>query len=198
MSGYEDMKRLFAAADLGVPPVPEALRPDVREVRPWTYATFDVAASDLYEFDSGLQALLGQRDNDSFAVGHVGHGVNSYAIGYQVVWGPFIVALQLAWGGAYMDREETTDAVRRSFEAVGSLLSVHPPSHVADGHLVVVSADFRQLNAAGWLGPGEPADVRAWAEEYATVDAIGAAQAWALDEGWTSRPTDEDTYDRFI
>ena len=198
MSGYEDMNELFEGAGLGVPPVPEHLRTDVKELRPWTFATFDIAADDLYDFDSALRGAFDRRAADSFAVGHVGHGVNSYAIGYQVVTRWFIVVLQLAWGGVYMDAEKTTDGVRRSFNVVGSLLALHPPANVAGGHLAMVSADFRQLSAIGWLEGNELVDVRAWAEEHATADAIEAAQIWASEESWTSRPTGDDRHDRFI
>ena len=117
-------------------------------------------------FESGLYALLARRYSDSFAVGHVGHGVNSYAIGYQLVMGPFIVALQLAWGRVYVDYEKTTDAVRRSFDAVGSLLSLKAPPDVADGQLMVVLSDFRQLHTLGWLSSGQLVDVRPRAEEH--------------------------------
>jgi hypothetical protein len=197
MSGYEDMKGLFEGAGLGVPPVPEHLRPDVRELRPWTFATFDIGADDLYDLDGVLRGAVDRRDDDSFAVGHVGHGVNSYAIGYQVVTRWFVVVLQLAWGGVYMDAEKTTGEVRRSFGAVGSVLSLRPPASVA-GQLVVVSADFRQVNAIGWLGSGELVDVRGWAQEHATADPIETARAWAVEEGWASGPTGDEAHDRDV
>lgn len=40
MSGYADMSELFEGAGLGIPPVPEEIRPEVREICALEHSVF--------------------------------------------------------------------------------------------------------------------------------------------------------------
>ena len=185
-SADEEMTSLFSQAGIGNPPLPVALRPDVRRIRRWTYATFDVEPDHLYNFDAAVHDTLDRRTRDSLAVGHEGHGVNSYAIGYQLVFGPLVIVSQVLWGGVYTDQEQTSRAVRRWFEQIASLMEMTPPSDRPDGHLLVLYSDFRPFQACGWIGAEEPQNVREWAQRHEQEKPFESARSWALGNEWTA------------
>jgi hypothetical protein len=73
---------------------------------------------------------------------HSGHGVNSYAVSYYVVWSGLRLLFQLRCGGVYMDAEETRSAISKTFDALHGLwpaLSARVPMVPV---LVVASSDF--------------------------------------------------------
>ena len=59
-----------------------------------------------------IEEALSNPDREYVAVGHAGHGINSYAMHYFLVYGPVALFAQLPWGGAYMDSTETARVIR--------------------------------------------------------------------------------------
>ncbi|MFD1047412.1 hypothetical protein ACFQ1S_18620, partial [Kibdelosporangium lantanae] len=104
------MNRVFGDAGLHAPPVPEVLRSGVREIRKWAFGTRDVVPNSMYLFKHYILEVLTGPVEDYVAVSHAGHGVNSYAVNYQLVHGPVAVFAQEGWGGIYYDREQATAA----------------------------------------------------------------------------------------
>lgn len=55
MRGYEDMSEFFEGEGLGIPLVREDIQPEVREIRHWTYAMFNV--EDAFRLRDGQASL---------------------------------------------------------------------------------------------------------------------------------------------
>jgi hypothetical protein len=112
-SAVDQARKDFVGADLGMPPIPATLSPLLRGGN-WDYRT-SVGPS-AYNFDEHVDAARAADAPDSLVLAHAGHGSNSYAISYYLVLGNVRILLQLAWGGAYMNPEETTARIRSVFE----------------------------------------------------------------------------------
>lgn len=78
---------------------------------------------------------------------HTGHGANSHAWHYYLVSGQLRLFLQLGWGGAYMNPDETTRAVNECFGLASQLFTnvqeKRDAGHLqSDGRLIVVGSEF--------------------------------------------------------
>jgi len=134
--------RLFNQAGLPLPKLPPQLARRLRMQGPWIFSTREPVPFPynlnwyVREFDRGV--------NDYAVLSHSGHGINSYALQYYIALrGTFGLFLHLAWGGGYMDREETTKAVCECFLLADRILA-HCQSEKArwNGKLKVVACDF--------------------------------------------------------
>jgi hypothetical protein len=153
-----EMCRRFQDAGLTVPPVPNALRPLVRKLGGWVFATREVDPMAMYLFRDPAAMVT---DNADFvAVSHAGHGVNSYSINYQLRYGPVAVCAQAAWGGVYSDPEITAASVRQMFDDCARLIAAveaSKPRFEGSGRcLLVVQSDFRAVSLCHWLDRPPP------------------------------------------
>jgi hypothetical protein len=119
-----EARELFEGAGLVLPTVPGSLRNRFHQIGDWLYGSRDIVFWDMYSFSKyPIEAILGETA-DYVAIGHVGHGINSYAITYQPVCGPIACFVQSAWGGIYMDREAATARTRGKLERCSELVKV--------------------------------------------------------------------------
>jgi len=196
-SGWDDLVATFATAGVPVPPIPAALKPYLERRDEWFWSTRDIDRSDLYD-PSLIEREATWPTPDYVAITHVGHGVNSYFLTYQAVFGPVALFAQTGWGGAYMDSEEQTAELAAQFEAIAKVLDLADtwPEIGRVGHrlLVAESAD-KGIDICTWLeldGRSQPglgslrrADLRA----TALLRAARRLDPSVLNEGGASRDT---------
>lgn len=147
----DEMQKLVTEAGLAMPPIPNHLRDSLFRVKKWCYATKAVDPLEMYRFESYLIEAVTDNPDPYFAFSHAGHGINSYAINYQVVIGRIALFVQIPWGGGYMDKERQAAAVAQVFSRCADLLGVIPDEVEGDRLLVAVS-ELRQLRLCGWIG----------------------------------------------
>lgn len=125
---------------LAYPFVPELFRGRLRAVASFTWATEPVNPFDLYMFLISCESLLALR-NDSYAISHAGHGVNSYAITVRIAVPGLRLATQEGWGGLYMDRDKARFDVAAMFQAVAHCLALAEAR--PDRQRYVIASSFR-------------------------------------------------------
>ena len=112
--GIEKAKKLFQEANLAFPWIPPELASQLRELYSWRYGTRSFRMSP-YNIDAFIkEAQLGVVD-DYVVLAQAGHGANSWALHYFILYGPLYLFLQLSWGGAYCDAEHDRNEIRRCF-----------------------------------------------------------------------------------
>jgi len=129
-AGIEQARRLFNEAGLLAPPVPDSLAGTFQERGPWTFASRDLGRHSLYAFRRFVNEGLNANCPEYIAVGHAGHGINSYAMHYFLVYGPVALFLQIPYGGAYMDPAEAVADVNERFGQCARLIEVIDPRRV--------------------------------------------------------------------
>jgi hypothetical protein len=152
--GLDEMRRLFGGANLLPPPVPVELRSRVRQLGKWAFGTRVVVPMNMYRFKPYILEVLKGPVEDYVAVSHAGHGVNSYAVNYQLVHGPVAVFAQDGWGGIYHDREQTTADVNELLGRCAALveaLPAVPADGQPAGRLLVLESPFRNASVCEWL-----------------------------------------------
>lgn len=137
--------------DLPPPPLPEALAKRLDELAPWVFATRPLPARP-YDIGVFVREALETPPADYAVFAHDGHGMNSVALHLFLVRGGLAVFLQIPWGGAFMDGEETDLAVREAFAAVGRVSEMRP----RQGERIVL-VDRIGGSSAIVLGEGEDA-----------------------------------------
>ncbi len=98
--GFGDLVRTFDEAKLELPPIPEQLRPRLRRLGPWVWATRSIEPDGMYMFREYVAELFREPVDDYVAVSHAGHGTNSYGLSYHAH--PLVAPRQS--GGAVSDR----------------------------------------------------------------------------------------------
>ncbi|WP_406291340.1 hypothetical protein [Embleya sp. NBC_00896] len=184
-----DMESTFAGAGLAIPPVPDALRNQLAPRDRWLFATRGMRAFDMYMFERYPIEAVAEAVPDYFAVSHAGHGVNSYALNYHLVYGPLALFVQLPWGGVYMDGRRCAVDIGRAFTAAAELIraadAVRDTLDVGSTHrLIVVLSALRGGVGAAWLDAplGEPGAAVRWLGEVVRSDADTFDDLPALDE----------------
>jgi hypothetical protein len=141
----------------------------------------------MYFFDFYLSEALTGASPDYIAVSHAGHGVNSYALNYQIVDGPLILFAQAPWGGVYNDRGKDELRVAALFERIATLINVSDRAKAMErvgqpGWLCVFESHLRELFAWGWL-PHK-------------LDGKDAARAWISARQLPRRPVEPLSLDK--
>ena len=158
----KEMRRVLDKANLPMPFIPEHLRHDLYAVRKWCWATRDIEPFDMYYFDRYLVEAVVARPDDYFAFCHAGHGINSYAITYQIVVGRVALFAQVPWGGGYMDKAQQAVAVAEMLERCSEFLAGVPD--LPSGPLLLIgSSELRGCSWCGWVPTGLDEDAaRRW------------------------------------
>jgi hypothetical protein len=151
MTDLEKARHLFQEAGLTLPTVPEKLAAGLKERGKWLFST-----RELEMWPYNLQHYVHERDGtrgDYAVLSHSGHGVNSYAIQYYLVYGPLRMFLHLGWGGIYMDTDAAASKIRECFSLADEIVpaAVKVESLVAGEHLTIVGSDFY---GSYWSAPG--------------------------------------------
>jgi hypothetical protein len=152
-------RQLFAREDLPFPPVPEALLLQLDEAGEGYFATKPIEFGP-YNIEVFIKELVdGNAVPDYAVVGFDGHGINSWALHYFLVERDFALFLQLPWGGAYDDTEQSRRSICETFEWASAFQGLierkRDSGKIPSGYrLVVVSSDFAARQWA-WVPPSE-------------------------------------------
>ncbi len=151
--GYQSLRDTFVGASLAVPPVPGAMRSRLLALEPWVWATRTIDPMKMYMFMEYPAAAAVGKVGDYVAVSHAGHGINSYAINYHLVYGSLALFAQTAWGGVYTDPVKSAQALAEQLSACGRLIeAVDSMPEVSDRRrLLVMRSDFRDVAVCQWV-----------------------------------------------
>lgn len=157
--GYRDMLYAFADAGLVAPPVPEALRSQLRRLRPWLWSTREIDPFAMYMFGEYIEEAFAGGTADYVAISHAGHGINSYGLNYHLVYGQVALFTQDGWGGGYMNPVQPRVDVGTTFSRVYELLASLPEDPRTDvpPRLFLTWSGFRMVcSAAMQMEPTAP------------------------------------------
>jgi hypothetical protein len=152
---WEGMVQLLASWGLSAPPVPVRLRPALRGRGRACWSTRrEDNGSEMYMWTLAEAAgVLSGDTRDYLAVSHAGHGVNSYAVTYHLVYRGLALFVQEAWGGAYMDNDAQAASVADMFDRCRILVDLWEArldSAAPARRLLCLESRLRGTSACGW------------------------------------------------
>ena len=126
-------------AGLAFPPLPNDLPAQLQRFGAWHWGTRELDPLSMYMFEG----LAGTEENsgpppDYMALCHAGHGINSYALNYQLVYRPLAVMFQVGWGGICMDETEQAARFYRLCELSESVVALACRAR----HAEIATAEF--------------------------------------------------------
>lgn len=126
--------------------MPPDLEPSFKQRDRWCFSTKPVTVSP-YCFDDYVREGTKSDAQDYMLLSHAGHGANSHAWHYYLVSGQLRLFLQLGWGGAYMNPDETTRAANECFGLVSQLFTNVQESRNAgrlrpEDRLIIAGSEF--------------------------------------------------------
>lgn len=150
MTVIETARELFQEAGLAFPAIPQELALRLKEVDHWLYSSRPIDVSP-YELDHFVDE---SQTDDYVVLAHSGHGANSYAIQYYLVYRCLRMFLHLGWGGVYMEAEAAASTIRKCFALADRLVQQAELSRKLSGteRLTVVISDFY---GSYWAAPGQ-------------------------------------------
>jgi hypothetical protein len=152
MTDIKKARHLFQKAGLAFPTIPNEFATGLKERDEWLFSTRELKMSpyNLEHFVREGDGFLG----DYAVLCHSGHGVNSYAIQYYLVYDPLRMFLHLGWGGVYMDADAAADNIRQCFSLADEIVLVMGTvQRLRSGdRLTIVGSDFY---GSYWSSPGE-------------------------------------------
>jgi hypothetical protein len=132
--------KLFEKAGLLFPGIPDELAARLKERDKWLFSTRKISMSpyNLQHYVDELNA------RDYVILSHSGHGVNSYAIQYYLVYKALRMFLHLGWGGAYGDINRDATQIRECFELANRItrLVLDVRKIPSGDRLTIVGSDF--------------------------------------------------------
>jgi hypothetical protein len=78
----------------------------------------------MYALSPFVEEALSGGCEDYVAVGHAGHGINSYAIHYFLLYRQVALFSQTPWGGAYMGARESEEVRQRFADYEGLIAAI--------------------------------------------------------------------------
>jgi hypothetical protein len=151
MTDIEKARQLFQQAGLSFPAIPEVLAAQLKEQGKWLFSTRDLTMSP-YNLQHYVHEVDERHVDDYAALAHSGHGVNSYAIQYYLVFDSLRMFLHLGWGGVYMDADADAAKIRECFLLTDQIVSAMMKTGRVSERLTVVGSDFY---GSYWEAPGE-------------------------------------------
>ena len=151
------MLELFAAEGLGKPPIPRVFRSSFQARDHWCFASRDVEPGWMYGFRVYPSEVITKGVENYVAVSHGGHGINSYAITYHLVYGRLALFAQTLWGGACTATASASARVADQFERCAELIDTYEAYAAADllpsapARLIVIDSDLGRRGMARWL-----------------------------------------------
>jgi hypothetical protein len=139
----------FRSAGLLLPPLPRELAGALQQFGPMAFGTHDANPADRDDW------LARAHDPDApaaVAMNHAGHGVNSYALAYQLIQPALAVFVRQSFGGVYGDQE----AERKRFNSIMERLeevvivvdAASRSGRIQNGHRLIIVIDDR--DGDGW------------------------------------------------
>ncbi len=153
MTDIEKARQLFRKSKLVFPTIPDTLAARLKELDKWLFSTREIEMSP-YSLDDYVLEVNETPVEDYAVLSHSGHGVNSYAIQYYVVYGALRMFLHLGWGGVYMDARKARDQIRDCFSLADEIIPVVQTGARlrAGDRLTIVGSDFY---GSYWSIPGQ-------------------------------------------
>jgi hypothetical protein len=150
MADVEKARTLFEEAGLAFPDIPQELAERLKERDKWLFATREVSISPYNLEHYVCEANV----KDYVIVAHSGHGVNSYALQYYVVYKILRMFLHLGWGGVYMDAKAAATQIHDCFSLANEIIPAAQAAGAVLGgdRLTIVGSDFY---GSYWSLPGE-------------------------------------------
>ena len=167
LTGIEKARQLFRQAGLAFPTIPNQLAARLKEQGEWLFATRElkIPPYNLNDYVPESRDTPG----DYAVLCHSGHGVNSYAVQYYLVYGPVRMFLFLGWGGVYMDADAAASKIRECFSLADEIVQAAKTVKKlkAGERVTVVGSDFYgsywfvagQSRQKERMGPKSPAEV---------------------------------------
>lgn len=149
MSDIDKAEQLFREANLSFPNIPEKLGAQLKQHGKWLFSTRDLPTSPyvLHAYvDEGPQVA------DYVILAHSGHGANSYAIQYYLVFEGLRMFLHLGWGGVYMNAKAAASQIAECFSLADQIVLRAPKRLAANERLIIVISDFY---GSYWLKPAQ-------------------------------------------
>ena len=143
MTDIEEATKLFQEAGLAFPKIPKELATRLKKRGKWLFSTRKICFSP-YDLDYYVHELDEINVKNYTILAHSGHGVNSYAIQYYLVYNALRILLHLGWGGWYMDAKETTTKIRECFSLADEIIpAVQNTGRLKAGdRITIVGSDF--------------------------------------------------------
>jgi hypothetical protein len=141
LTGIEKARQLFRQAGLAFPTIPKRLAGRLKEQGEWHFATRELKRS---PYDDHYYINEDAFPGDYAVLCHSGHGVNSYAIQYYLVYDQLRMFLFLGWGGVYMDAAAAASQIRECFSLSDEIVSAAMTAGKlgAGKRLTIVASDF--------------------------------------------------------
>jgi hypothetical protein len=175
MTDSEKARRLFQEAGLAFPTIPTELAERLKERGEWLFSTRELTMSP-YNLQHYIDEVEGATVKDYAVLCHSGHGVNSYAIQYYLVYRYLRMFLHLRWGGVYTDEHAAASKIRECFSLGDRIVAVALKLRKsgARGRLMIVGSDFY---GSYWSAPGQsPAEERC--DSRTPADMLGEVLNW--------------------
>ncbi|MCK5673461.1 MAG: hypothetical protein KAH95_08795, partial [Spirochaetales bacterium] len=143
MEDIDKAKELFTKAGLKFPKIPEELSVRLKEKGKWLFSTKEIDKSPYNLQHYTAEADKSQMDNYAI-LAHSGHGSNSYAIQYYLVYGMLEMFLHIGWGGIYMNPEKTAATIESCFSLSDKIIQkVQVSNNLKSGTKIrIVGTDF--------------------------------------------------------
>ena len=153
MTDIEKARQLFRESKLAFPAIPDKLAARFKELDRWLFSTRELQMSP-YNLQHYVLEVNKTHVEDYAVLSHSGHGANSYAIQYYVVYGALRMFLHLGWGGVYMDARRARDQIRDCFSLADDIIpAVQTVARLrAEDRLTIVGSDFY---GSYWSVPGQ-------------------------------------------
>jgi hypothetical protein len=156
MDDIEKARGLLLKSGLGFPKIPTALAAQMKERGEWLFSTRPITMSPY-----NLQHYVHEVDQgpveDYAVLSHSGHGVNSYAIQYYLVYGALRMFLHLNWGGIYSDAMADAAKICACFSAADQVVGTAKKAAIFDASELptIVASDFYApaIGARDWSDP---------------------------------------------
>jgi len=147
MSDIDKAEQLFRRANLSFPIIPEKLCAQLKQHDKWLFSTRELSVSPY-----ALHAYVDEEPQvaDYVILAHSGHGANSYAIQYYLVFERLHMFLHLGWGGVYMDAKAAASQIAECFSLADQIVLRAPNRLAANERLMIVVSDFY---GSYWLKP---------------------------------------------
>jgi hypothetical protein len=111
VTAIDELESLLQKSGLVMPPIPQSLVASFEKRGDWWFSTRSDRLSP-YDYRSFVVETPAA---DYVLVGHGGHGVSSYALGYFLAFRGLRILLQLPFGGVYSDAERDRARIRKAF-----------------------------------------------------------------------------------
>jgi len=121
MRGIQRAKALFYRSNLFFPSIPEELAIKLEELGEWAFSTPRTTVNEReyshnpYNLREFIREVEETNVEEYAILCHSGHGINSYALHYYLVYHSLEMFLQLNWGGVYIDKKKSRAEILECF-----------------------------------------------------------------------------------